>query len=185
MYDIRVLIIDPDEYSRRRLKEQLNAVGHIVVADVADARKGLRAVFQTQPDLILISAHIGFEVIKVVEEHRMAPVLIISQPTAELLQEIKQAWVFGLVVPDMNEFMLESVIQIAITNFNKLRKLEEEVRSLKITLEERKIVERAKGLVMEKKGYSEQAAFQYLRKLSMDQCLPMVKVAKAVITSLQ
>ncbi|MBM7856156.1 response regulator NasT [Desulfohalotomaculum tongense] len=185
MYDIRVVIIAPGETCRRRLREQLNTAGYIVVADVPDAKKGLRVIFQTQPDVIMISAALGRQVIKIIDEHRIAPVLIISENDSQLVREFKQDCFFGLVFPGMSEFMLDAVIQVAVNNFHKLRELEEEVRKLKRAVEERKIIEKAKGLIMQQKGYSEEKAFRYLRKLSMDRCVPMVKVANAVISSLR
>ncbi|MBO8138032.1 MAG: ANTAR domain-containing protein [Desulfotomaculum sp.] len=181
MYQTRVVIIDSDPNSCRRLKEQLNAAGHIVVADVGDARQGIRYIFQTQPDVIILSAAVGVQLIKLIEEHRVAPVIIICEPYPDFIAELEKSWVFGLITPDMNEVMVDCVIQLAVNNFKKLCRLEEEVRGLKKTLEERKIIEQAKGLIMEKKGCSERKAFQYLRKLSMDHCIPLAKVAQQVI----
>ncbi|MEG6616625.1 ANTAR domain-containing protein [Peptococcaceae bacterium 1198_IL3148] len=183
MYDIRVAIIDPDNNSSKKIKEQLIATGHMVVAEAVDGRAGLRYISQTQPDVILLSIALGTETVKIIEEQRIAPVIIIATDI-KWLESLKTICLFGLITPGMGDLLLEATVQIAIQNFNRLRQLEQEVKSLKVTLEERKVIEQAKGLLMEKRGLSESKAFQYMRKLAMDKCVPMVKVARAIIKML-
>ncbi len=184
MYEIRAVIVHPDENARKRLKELLKACGHLVTAEVSDAGSGVRLLFQTQPDIIIVSPAVGAEAVQLIEEHRVAPVLLVVENSGDFLAELRHSWVFGLISLEMNVLTLEGTVQMAIANFKRLKHLEEEMRVLQRTLKERKLIERAKGLISEKKGLSERQAFEYLRKISMDHCLPLAKVAAQIIRQL-
>ncbi|MTI80305.1 MAG: ANTAR domain-containing protein [Firmicutes bacterium] len=181
MYETRVVIIDPDKSRRQRLKEQLNTAGHIVVAIVEDVKKGLRTIMQINPDVIMLSTDLGFEDIKVIEEHRISPVVLVSESDIQLLPESENMWIFGQVYPGMPSVILDGTIHRSVINFKKLLQLEREISRLNKTLEDRKIIERAKGLLISEKGYSEEQAFKFMRKLSMDRCQPMAEVASKLI----
>ena len=81
-----------------------------------------------------------------------------------------------------NKKQLFNAIELANANFKRIIKLEAENKRLKKALEERKLVERAKGLLMEQKGICEKDAYKLLQKLSMNRCLPIGKIARQVIT---
>ena len=186
MFGTRIVIADADPAFRKKLKETLVHAGYMVVADVGHGRALLKAVFQTEPDLVIKDARLpgaeGLEIERIIEEHRAAPVILLTAShEQELLEEAKDSWIFAYLVKPLSEAHLFPAIELAIANFKKFLHLEEENKKLKRALESRKLVEKAKGLVMEAKGLSEREAYKYLQKLSMDSCLPIAGVARQII----
>lgn len=186
MFGTRIVIADADAGYRKKLKETLVHAGYLVTGEVEDGRSALKVIFQTEPDLVLMDARLpgteGLEIARIIEEHRAAPVILLSEShEQELLEDAKASWIFAFLVKPVSDTQLFSAIEIAVANFRKFMKLEEENRRLKKALEERKLVEKAKGLVMEAKGFSEKEAYKYLQKISMDKCVPIARVARQVI----
>lgn len=186
MFGARIVIADSDHGFRRKLKDILIHAGYLVVGEAGDGRGALKVVYQTEPDLIIMDAMLpgaeGLEIVRIIEEHRIAPVIILTaSEDLEILDKAKVSWIFAYLIKPLNETHLLPAIEIAISNFRKIIKLEEENRKLKQTLEIRKLVEKAKGLLMEVKGLSEQEAYKHLQKLSMDNCVPIYRVARQII----
>jgi response regulator NasT len=94
-------------------------------------------------------------------------------------------WIFGCLPKPINDMQLLNAVEIAIANFKKYAKLMEENKRLRKALEERKLVEKAKGLVMEARGISENEAYKYLQKISMDRCIPIAVVADRITAQLR
>ena len=186
MYGTRIVIADADAAFRKKLKETLIHAGYLVVGEVGDGRSALKVIFQTEPDLVIMDAKLpgaeGLEIVRIIEEHRAAPVILLSAShERDLLEEAKSSRIFAFLVKPLSEAHLFPAIELALANFNKFLKLEEENRKLKKMLETRKLVERAKGLLMEAKGMSEQEAYKYMQKMSMDNCFPIAGVARQII----
>ncbi|BAF58908.1 response regulator [Pelotomaculum thermopropionicum SI] len=187
MLGARIVIADADAGYRKSLKEKLIHAGYFVAGEVSDGRSALKVIFQTEPDLVIMDTRLpgsgGMEIIRIIEEHRVAPVILLTAShEQELLEEAKDSWIFACLVKPVSDAQLFLAVEIAIANFRKFIKLEEENRRLKKALEERKLVEKAKGLVMEARGLSEKEAYKFLQKLSMDNCISLARVAKRVIS---
>lgn len=186
MFGARIVIADSDHGFRKKLKEILIHAGYLVVGEAGDGRGALKAVYQTEPDLIIMDAMLpgaeGLDIIRIIEDHRIAPVILLTaSQDLQILEEAKAAWIFAFLIKPPGEASLLSAIEIAIANFRKIIKLEEENKKLKQALEVRKLVEKAKGILMEAKGLSEQEAYKHLQKLSMDHCVPIFRVARQII----
>jgi len=186
MFGARVVIADADTSYRKKLKEILNQAGYLVVGEVGEGRSALKVIFQTEPDVVIMDAMLpgleGLDVVRIIEEHRVAPVILLAYPHEwEVLEKDKFSWVFAFLVKPVSELLLFPAIEIAVANFRKLVRLEEENKRLRQALEERKLVEKAKGLVMEARGLNEKEAYKFLQKLSMDNCMPIARVARRII----
>ncbi|MCL6639391.1 MAG: response regulator [Firmicutes bacterium] len=186
MYGTRIAIADDDAAFRKKLKETLVHAGYMVVAEAGHGRSLLKAVFQTEPDLVIMDAKLpgaeGLEIARIIEEHRVAPVILLTAShEKEVLEEAKASRVFAYLVKPLSEAHLLPAIEISIANFKQMLRLQEENKKLKQALESRKLVEKAKGLVMEARGWSEKEAYKYLQKLSMDNCVPIASVARQII----
>ncbi|NLI14013.1 MAG: ANTAR domain-containing protein [Peptococcaceae bacterium] len=186
MFGTRIVIADADVGNRKRIKEMLVQAGYMVTAEVGDGRSALKVIFQTEPDLVIMDSKLpgvqGLGIIRIIEEHRTAPVILMIESHEEgLLEEVKDYWIFGCLPKPLSDVQLFPAIEIALANFKKFTKLVEENKRLKTALEERKLVEKAKGMVMEAKGLNEQEAYKYLQKISMDKCVPIARVARSVI----
>lgn len=189
MFGRRVLLADPDPEFRRKLKDLLRQHGYLVVAEAEDGRSTLQAAFRSQPDLIIMEGKIpgskGLEVARLIEENRLAPVVLVTSHThRELIEEAKFSSVYGYLTKPIDDNSLIPTIEMALATFKRLIRIEEENRKLRKKLEEKTLVERAKRLLMEKKGLSEQVAHRYLQKISMDQSCSLARVAQQVISSL-
>lgn len=186
MFGTRIVIADADAGYRKKLKETLVHAGYLVTAEVGDGRSALKAIFQTEPDVVIMGTKLpgaqGLEIARIIEEHRAAPVILLTAShEQQLLEDAKSSWIFAYLVKPVSEAQLFSAVEIALANFRRFIKLEEENKRLKKTLDERKLIERAKGLVMEEKGLTEKDAYKYLQKISMDNCVPIASVARQVI----
>lgn len=190
MHGLRVILADTDPVFRKHIREKLLTAGYFVIGEASDGRNALQMIFNTQPDLVILNAQLperdGLEVAKIIEEHRVAPVILITELHRQ--DEIKDAleyWMLSYILQPVDEINLFPAIKVCIAMFKKLRQLEEDNRKLKQTLETRKMLDRAKGLLTEFKGMTEQQAFKYIQKLSMDKSLPIQSVAKQIIKALE
>ncbi|MGQ9497598.1 MAG: ANTAR domain-containing response regulator [Desulfotomaculales bacterium] len=189
MFKMRVLLATADETAGRNLKDMLVKLGYLVVARTRNAGDTLRAAFEMHPDLALIDAALpdysGLGVMQILDEHRLMPVLVLARDEGDVLQHLAGVWVFGVLFLPCTETELRVAAEVALAGFRRAVALEQENRRLKKQLEARKVVERAKGLLMEKKSLIESEAYKYLQKLSMDRSQPFVKVARNVIELLE
>ncbi len=190
MFGTRIIIADADVGNRKRIKEMLVQAGYMVTAEVGDGRSALKVIFQTEPDLVIMDSKLpgvqGLGIIRIIEENRTAPVILLIEAHEQgLLEEVKDFWVFGCLPKPLSDVQLFPAIEIALANFKKFTKLVEENKRLKTALEERKLVEKAKGMVMEAMGLSEQEAYKYMQKMSMDKCVPIARVARNIMNHLK
>lgn len=186
MYGTRIVIADADAAFRKKLKDTLIYAGYLVIGEVGDGRGALKVIFQTEPDLIIMDAKLpgaeGLGIVRIIEEHRAAPVILLSAShERDLLEEAKGSWIFAFLVKPLNEAQLFPAIELSLANYKRFLRLEEENKKLRRALESRKLIEKAKGLVMEAKGLKEQEAYKYLQKLSMDNCMPIAGVARQIV----
>lgn len=187
MYGARIIIADSDTSFRKKLQKMLTKAGYIIVAQEDDGLKAIQAIQNMQPDLVIVDAQLpgksGLEIAKIVEEDKIAPVLLLTAFThREIVQQAKESWIFAYLVKPVNEANLFPAIEIAMANYRKLIQLEQEVTQLKETLETRKLVEKAKGLLMEVLNLTESQAFHLIQKQSMQRRMPMRKIAETILS---
>ncbi|MEW5762786.1 MAG: ANTAR domain-containing protein [Bacillota bacterium] len=189
MLRVRVLMATADDATARSLKEMLTKMGYLVVARTRSTRDTLQSAFEMHPDVALVDAHLpdygGLNVVQVLDEHHLLPVIVLARDADDILKYLVSAWVFGYLFLPCTETELRVAVEVALANFRRLAALEHENLKLKRQLETRKVVERAKGLLMEKKKLTEGEAYRYLQKLSMDRAQPLARVAREVIEVLQ
>lgn len=186
MFGSKILIASQDASLRRKLKNILTKSGYNVVGEADDGVNTLRMVRTIAPDLVILDYELHgiatIELAKIIEEDRLAPIIIISSSwERELVEKARESWIFAFLVRPINEGNLLASAEAALINYNRMLKLEEEVSKLKNTIETRKIIEKAKGLLMEHLGLSEAEAFRKIQHQSMDKCIPMKQVADAII----
>jgi len=190
MFGTRVVIADADAEHRQKLKEMLTHAGYMVAGGVDAGRSALKVIFQKEPDVVIMDARLpaseGLEIARTIEEHRAAPVILLTEAhEQDIVEATETTWIFGYLIKPVEDKQLFMAIEIAIASFKKIVKLEEENKRLRQALEERKLVERAKGLLMEVKGMSERDAYKYMQRKSMDNCVSIARVARQIITSLK
>lgn len=175
-----------DDAQRKRLRSILQKQGYMITGEAGDGVSALRVIRRLLPDLVILDRDLpglpGLDLAKIIEEDKIAPVILLT-PTweKELFEKAKESWVFAFLVKPVQEGHLLSTASFVIHTFQKMVNLEQEVGKLRETLETRKVVERAKGILMLTMRLSESQAYKRIQRQSMDKCIPMKQVAEAII----
>ncbi|CAN5873962.1 response regulator [soil metagenome] len=183
---IRVLIAEDEALIRLDLKEMLLEEGFDVVAEVSDGATAVRMARELHPDLCILDLKMpvmdGIEAAGQITGERLSAVLILTAfSQRDLIEKARRAGAMAYLVKPFQKHDLLPAIEIAAGRFKDLQGLEAEVGNLTDRLEARKVVERAKGLLMEPEDMSEPAAFRWLQKAAMEQRLTMKIIAEQVI----
>jgi len=182
----RIIIADDESIIRMDLREMLGHLGYDVIAEAADGRTAVELARKLLPDLVIMDIKMpdldGIAAADELARSRVAPVVLLTAYSEQaLIGRAKEAGVCGYLVKPFRETELMPVIELALTRFGEMRDLEREVSDLKEALETRKLVERAKGVLMEVHGLRESEAFNRMRKTSMDNRKSMREVAEAIL----
>ena len=182
----RVIIADDESIIRMDVREMLTNLGYLVVGEVGDGRSAVHLARELKPDIVVMDIKMpdmdGIEAAKILTEERIAPVLLLSAYSQrDLVERAKEAGVAGYIVKPFQEPAPTPAIEVALSRFREFRALEQEVEDLQEALETRKLVERAKGILMDTQGLKEAEAFRKIQKMSMNTRRPMKQVAEAII----
>jgi response regulator NasT len=168
----------------------LTSLGYLVVGEVGDGRSAVNVARELKPDVVIMDIKMpdmdGIEAAKVLTEEQIAPVILLTAyGQKELVDRAKEAGVVGYLVKPFREADLSPAIEIATSRFNEFRIMQQEVQDLQNALETRKLVDRAKGILMDTQGMSEADAFRKIQKMSMNTRKSMREVAEAIILAKQ
>jgi two-component system, response regulator PdtaR len=183
----RVIIVDDVAIIRLELREMLSGLGYQVIGEAADAPTAIELARRLRPDLVVMDIKMtpdmdGISAAEILTGERLAPVVLLTAYSqADLIERAKQAGVAGYVVKPFSESDLLPAIEIALARYQELRSLESEVAGLKDLLETRKVIERAKGVLMDTHNLREAEAFSRMRRLSMNSRRSMREVAEAIL----
>ncbi len=182
----RIVIADDESLIRLDLREMLTHLGYDVIGEAGDGRSALDLARRLRPDLLIMDIKMpdldGISAAEELTRERIAPVVLVTAYSdQELVERAREAGVVGYVVKPFREAELLPVIELSRARFDEFRTLEREVGSLKEALETRKLIERAKGVLMESHGLRESEAFHRIRKTSMDARKSMKEVAEAIL----
>jgi AmiR/NasT family two-component response regulator len=186
----RVIIADDESIIRMDLREMLTNLGYLVVGEAGDGRSAVNLARELEPDVAILDIKMpdmdGIEAARILTEEKIAPVVLLTAYSQrDLVERAKQAGVVGYITKPMRESDLTPAIEVAIARFFEFRALEKEVGDLKQALETRKLVDRAKGILMDTQGLTEAEAFRKIQKMSMNKRRPMKEVAEAIILAHQ
>ena len=180
------LVVDDHEPSRKDLVRVLTANGFEIAGEVTTGAAGLDLISDRTPDVILMAVGLpdvdGIRAARKIMEANPKPiVLVTSHHDGATIDRAKRSGVMGYLIKPLRESELLPTIELAITNFNEFVVLQKENANLKKTIEARKVIEQAKGLLMKRQGLSEAEAFSLIQRRSMDTRKPMVEIARAII----
>jgi AmiR/NasT family two-component response regulator len=188
----RVIIADDESIIRMDLREMLTNLGYLVVGEVGDGRSAVNLARELKPDVVIMDIKFegdefdGIDAARALTEERIAPVLLLTAYSQrDLVVRAREAGVVGYLVKPFREADLVPAIEVALARFEEFRAMEKEVGGLKETLETRKFVDRAKGILMDTQGLTEADAFRKIQKMSMNTRKPMRDVAEAIILAHQ
>jgi len=182
----RVVIADDESIIRMDLKEMLSVLGYQVVGEAGDGKQAVSLARELKPDLVIMDIKMpemdGITAAKILTEERIAPVLLLTAYSQqELVAGAREAGVIGYIVKPFRQDELQPAIEVALSRFREFCDLEKEIGDLRETLEARKVIERAKGVLMDQYGLKESDAFRRIQKLSMDTRKSMKEIAEAIL----
>ncbi len=172
------------------LKETLVGLGYLVVGEAGDGVSAINLARELRPDLVIMDIKMpkldGIKAAEVLTQERLAPVVLLTAYSdRDLVERAKEAGVVSYLVKPFREADLLPALEVAMARFNELRTLDKQLGDLKEALETRKVVERAKGMLMEKQGLSETEAFRKIQQLSMNTRKPMKEIAQSILLAAQ
>jgi response regulator NasT len=187
---IRVLVAEDDENARSLLVDLLGTLGHTVVAEVATGREAIEKAEDVVPDVVLLDVHMpdgsGIEAAESITRDvpGVAVVLFSGDQTLTLSdRDVMATSAIAFLPKPAPPRALDSTIRLAATRAKELLAARKDAESARRALENRKTIERAKGILMRRTGSSEQDAYRILQRTSQDRSVPMIEVARAVLES--
>ena len=187
---LRLVIADDESIIRLNLRETLVGLGYLVVGDAGDGLSAIHLARELRPDLVIMDIKMpkldGIQAAKVLTEEKIAPVLLLTAYSdRELVERARDAGVVNYIVKPFREAELLPAIEIALARFAEFQDINKESGDLKDTMETRKLVERAKGVLMDTQGLKEQEAFRKIQQLSMNTRKSMREIAQAILLTAQ
>jgi len=182
---VRILVAEDEALIRMDLVEMLEEAGYHVIAEATNGEEAIALATEHQPDLAILDVKMPvLDGISAAEKIiSIAPVLMLTAfSQRELVDRARDAGVMAYVVKPFTIGDLIPAIEIAISRHTQMRSLAEEVADLHERLETRKIIDRAKGILMKALNLSEPEAFSWIQRAAMDRRLTMKEVAQAVIS---
>jgi two-component system, response regulator PdtaR len=185
---LRALICEDEGVTVMQWKKALSRAGYEVVGEAMEGNEGVALARELEPDLILMDLNMpglgGVDATRQIMSERPVPIIVLtaySDDTA-VNDAIEAGACSYLVKPIVGEQLIPA-IKAAVARFDKLDQVQRENESLKDALETRKLVERAKGIVMERRRLSEAEAFRHMQKMSRDKCQTMKQTAMEIINA--
>jgi response regulator NasT len=187
---IRVLIAEDDDNARSLLIDLLGTLGHTVVAEVSSGREAIERAKDVLPDVVLLDVHMpdgsGIEAAEQITQNLpgVAVVLFSGDQTLQLSdRDVSATAAIAFLPKPAPPRALDSTIRLAASRAKELLAARQDAESARQQLENRKTIERAKGILMRRTGSSEQEAYRILQRTSQDRSVPMVDIARAVLAS--
>lgn len=185
----RVLVAEDEALIRLDLVEMLREEGYDVVGEAADGQEAVDLTTSLRPDLVIMDVKMprrdGIDAAREIAAARLAPVVILTAfSQRELVDRASDAGAMAYLVKPFSKADLVPAVELAASRFAELSALEAEVADLTGRLETRKVVERAKGALMESQSLTEPQAFRWIQRAAMDRRTTMRAVAQTVLDSL-
>jgi response regulator NasT len=183
-----ILLVDADSEHRTHVARSLAETGIQVAAEAANPEDAMRIAATQVPDVAILTAALGngegmHLADRLSGEHGVPVVLLAPAAGLATLPLAAQSGVMGFLVEPISPAALRATLEVAVCRFRELRALRQELGVLRQSVEARKVIERAKGLLMEGGRLSEREAYARIRRKSMDTQRPMTEIARAIILS--
>jgi AmiR/NasT family two-component response regulator len=186
MEPLRILIADDESIRLMSLRKQLVALGHRVIAEASNGEEAVALAAAMQPDLAILDIKMpvadGIEAAQQITRARPIPIILLTAYNeAELVERAAQANISAYLMKPVAEEDLLPAITLALIRFRQFEALRREVSDLREALEARKIIERAKGILVRRLDLTEEEAFRRLQKQSQDSNRKLAEVAEAIV----
>jgi two-component system, response regulator / RNA-binding antiterminator len=183
---MRVLVVDETAERAELLRAALTLAGHEVTASLSSPLALLKTIERLQPDVIVIDTDSPsrdvLEHLVMISQHTPRPVVMFtSDGSPEAIRAAARAGVAAYVVDGMDEARIKTIVDVAVARFEERQDLRGQLAEANSKLAERKLIERAKGLLMKSRNLDEEAAYSALRKAAMDRNLKLSEIAQRIV----
>jgi response regulator NasT len=186
--NLKVVIVEDDPATRAFIKNVIEAqLGHQVIGEAGTGTDMVRTVLTLEPDVVVFDIHLphqdGLDALRQIYQERIvAAVAITADENVDLVRRALEEHVLAFLVKPVQAAQLGPALQVAWARFQELRGLTTENASLKQTLTNRKVIERAKGVLMKRFRWTEAEAFRRLQRGAMNRRMPMIDLAQSVLS---
>lgn len=185
---LAILVIDDKPERAAVIEQGLREAGHSAIAIISDMRHLLRQIADAAPDVIIIDLEnpnrdVLEEMFQVSRSVPRPVAMFVDQSDRSSIEAAIEAGVSAYVVDGMRKERIKPIVDMAISRYNAYRRLKDELDRAKQALEDRKVIERAKGILMKTKGVGEAEAHALLRKTAMNESRRVAEVAQALVTA--
>lgn len=183
---LNILLADDEALIRLDLREMLSDAGHKIVGEAADGQQAVKLARELRPDFIIMDVKMpimdGLEAAAIIGEENIAPVLLLTAYSQkDIVEKATKAGVIAYLVKPVREEQLFPAMEIAFSRFAQLQQLNQELLDLKDSLETRKLVDRAKGILMTAHKISEQDAYRKMQQYSMAKRITLKALAESIV----
>lgn len=185
---LNIILADDEALIRLDIKEMLADAGHNVVGEADNGEDAVALTRSLVPDLVIMDVKMpqmdGLTASKIITDEHLSPVLLLTAYSQkDIVDKAKSSGVLGYLVKPVREEQLFPAMEIAISRFEEIKALGDELGLLKENLELRKLLDRAKGILMDAHGFTEKEAYRKLQQYSMNRRISIKELAEAVIAS--
>jgi response regulator NasT len=183
---LKIVVVEDDATIRLFLKESLETMGHEVIGEAATGTDMVRTVLAEEPDVVVFDIHLphldGLKALaQIYQERIVAAVAITGDRDQDLVRRAVEEHVLAYLLKPIEAYQLGPALQVAWARFEELRNLASENATLQQNLQNRKLIERAKGVLMKRHRWSEADAFRRLQRGAMNRRMSMIDLAQAVL----
>lgn len=185
--NLSIVLVDDEPIIRMDLQEMLTEAGYNVVAQGSDGFEAIELCQKHMPDVVILDIEMemldGLSAAKMIGETcpNTAIVMLTAYSKNEYTDKAKDSKVSSYILKPVNEKLLVPNIELAVARNKELTEYLEKMKEANQQLENRKVIERAKGIVMQMRGISEEDAYSYIRNISKARSIAMAKVAEIII----
>ncbi len=188
MEPLRVLIAEDEALTRTILRARLEKLGHSVIAEAENGAQAVEAARANKPDVIIMDIRMpemdGIEAARrIVSEHPCAILFLTAFSEDALVEQAGEAGAIAYLMKPFRKEDLSPALEIAVKRFRQIQAQSKEIAELKDTLETRKLIERAKGILMDRHGLKEEEAFKRIHFQARNQNKKMREIAESIITA--
>jgi response regulator NasT len=185
---LKIVIVDENPIRAAILEDGLRESGHVQVVRLEDTQHLLARIYAIDPDVILIdlenpSRDVLEQMFQVSRAVRRPVAMFVDQSDSASIEAAVDAGVSAYIVGGLHKERIKNILDLCISRFNAFARLQDELDRTKTALDERKVIDRAKGILMTAKNLSEETAYALLRKTAMNENKKIAEVAQSVITA--
>ena len=185
---LKILLADDEAILRLDLREMLTDAGHEVIGEAANGEEAVKLAKELKPEFIIIDVKMpvmdGLTAAKLIAAENIAPVLLLTAYSQQdIVEKASEAGVIAYLVKPIREEQLFPAMEIAEKRFQEMQKLNGELAQLKESLETRKLLDRAKGILMAAHGMTEQEAYRKMQQFSMAKRISLKALAESIIAA--